>query len=198
MINDAGLTLIKDAEAGLGINARFPDGRFRYRTCYRCPAGVPTIGYGNISSVTDKDVDVKTITEQEANNLLLADLADVCAAVERLTAGYTLNDNQFGALCSLGFNIGTGAAGLAGSTTLRRIKQGDMAGAAEAILWWNKGTVNGVKVVLPGLAIRRAHEATLFQTPMRGGDGRSTGSTPVHENPPGTVQKLVKLALSRG
>ncbi|WP_163616164.1 lysozyme, partial [Klebsiella pneumoniae] len=47
-----------------------------------------------------------------------------------------LPDHAFDALVSLCFNIGQGA--FLRSTLLRRLRAGDRAGAAEAILMWNR------------------------------------------------------------
>ncbi len=47
-----------------------------------------------------------------------------------------------------------GEAALAGSTLLRKANAGDVAGACRENLRWNRGTVHGVSVVLPGLQSR--------------------------------------------
>lgn len=50
------------------------------------------------------------------------------------------------------WNKGEGA--LAGSTLLAKANRGDVIGACRENPRWNKGTVNGVSMVLPGLQIR--------------------------------------------
>ena len=47
-----------------------------------------------------------------------------------------------------------GEAALAGSTLLRKANAGDVVGACRENPRWNRGTVNGVSVVLPGLKSR--------------------------------------------
>lgn len=64
--------------------------------------------------------------------------------------------NQYGAMLSLAYNIGTGA--FARSTCLKRFNAGDIEGAAEALTWFNKA---GGKVVR-GLVRRREAERDLF------------------------------------
>jgi lysozyme len=59
-------------------------------------------------------------------------------------------------MLSLAYNIGPGA--FSGSSVLKRFNQGDMQGAADAFLMWNKG---GGKV-LKGLTRRREAERELF------------------------------------
>ena len=66
-----------------------------------------------------------------------------------------LNQNQFDALVSLVFNIGTGA--FARSTLLKRLNVGDYNGAAEAFLMWRNA---GGK---PILLNRRKREKALFE-----------------------------------
>lgn len=122
---------------------------------YRDSGGVLTIGYGH----TGKDVTVgKTISEQEALDLFDNDIAWAVKCVNDTLTGYPLTQNQFDALVSLTYNIG--ATGFKGSTVVKRIKNGDYKGAAEAITWWNKD--NGK--VVQGLVNRRAKEKALFLT----------------------------------
>lgn len=120
-------------------------------TAYKCPAGVWTIGYGSTGSHVRPGM---TISEAEAEALLRQDLArfenTVAAAVPKAT------QNQFDAMVSLAFNIGTAA--FAQSTVARRAKAGDHKGAATAFALWNKA---GGKV-LPGLTRRRAAESALY------------------------------------
>ena len=62
-----------------------------------------------------------------------------------------LKPHQFDALLSLCFNIGTG--GFKGSTVVKRLNAGDFAGAADAMLMWNKPSM---------LIPRRRRERALF------------------------------------
>lgn len=138
-INEQGLALIKEFE-GCKLQA------------YLCPAGVPTIGYGHTRSATMGQV----ITETEADALLREDLKDAEESVNQLVAA-PINDNQFSALTSFVFNVGSGA--FERSTLLSMLNAG--AGAdtiAAQFLRWNKA--NGEE--LPGLTRRRHAERALF------------------------------------
>lgn len=148
-INDAGLALVKERE---GYLMALPDGRC---TTYYCPAGKLTIGWGCTEGIKPGDV----WTKEQAEAALRRELRSHEAAVMRLVS-VPLNENQFSALVSFSYNVGSGA--LAGSSLLKRLNKGDYAGAQRAFLDWNKATVKGKKVELRGLAIRRAKEAALF------------------------------------
>lgn len=138
-INAEGLALIKQFE-GLRLQA------------YRCPADVPTIGYGSTGSHVRMGM---TITEAEAERLLMEDLERFEKAVADAAPSST--DNQFSAMISLAFNIGIGA--FQKSTVLRKHKAGDHKGAADAFSMWVKAGGR----TLPGLVRRRAAESALYR-----------------------------------
>ena len=144
-INQTGLDLIKRFE-GLRLDA------------YQDVAGIWTIGYGHIKTAKAG----MKITEQQAEDLLRDDLKDAESAVKS-PIKVAINDNEFSALVSLAFNIGRGAFGK--SSALKLLNKDDRIGAADAIELWNKSTVGGKKVVIPGLVARRAAEKGLFLTP---------------------------------
>lgn len=127
---------------------------------YVCPAGVLTIGYGHTGS------DVKPgqrITEAQAEALLLRD-ARAAQLVVRKYVRVKLAPWQEAALISFVFNLGM--ARFSGSTLLRLLNKGDYAQVPAQLARWNKGTVDGVLVVLPGLSRRRASEGRLWSTPQ--------------------------------
>jgi lysozyme len=144
-INEAGLNLIKEFE-GCELKS------------YTCPANVCTIGYGHTRTAKPG----MSITKEKAIALLEEDLGEF----EEFLSSWaeknrtTLTPNEFSALVSFIYNIGSGA--FTGSTAAQRLRTGDRKGAAEAMLWWNKGD-NAEE--LPGLVRRRAAEKTLFLTP---------------------------------
>ena len=70
-----------------------------------------------------------------------------------------LNQNQFDALVSLVFNIGSGA--FLHSTLLKKLNAGDFISAAPEFLRWDKSANH----TLPGLTARRRAEHDLFLTP---------------------------------
>jgi lysozyme len=64
---------------------------------------------------------------------------------------------------SMAYNIGV--AGFRGSSVCRAHNRGDVQAAARAFGLWNKATVGGKKIELPGLTRRRAAEAALYLEP---------------------------------
>lgn len=138
-INKAGLELIKAFE-GL------------YFESYVCPAGVWTIGYGHTGDVEEGSV----ITETEAEELLVEDLRDAESTVDSELVKVKLNGNQFSALVSFVFNVGSGA--FSDSTLLKMLNNSEYQGAADQLLRWNKAGDE----TLPGLTRRRQAERRLF------------------------------------
>lgn len=124
---------------------------------YNDSAGHATVGVGHLihhGPVTAAD---RARYAGFARAGALALLADDIRPRERFVddvVKVSLNQNEFDALVSLVFNIGTGA--FAGSTVLRRLNAGARRAAADAFLMW---VVGG-----PGLAGRRKRERELFLT----------------------------------
>ena len=118
---------------------------------YKCPAGVWTIGYGHIKGVQEGDV----ITETQAHEMLVEELSEYENYIHDLVS-CPLNQNQFDALVSWVFNLGSG--NLASSTLLRVLNSGEYKGVPEQIMRWNKASGK----VLAGLTKRRQAEAELF------------------------------------
>jgi lysozyme len=117
--------------------------------------GVATICAGSTRGVTLGMR--KTLAECTA--LLRAEVAEYRRGLHRYLTAETialrLPARRDAAFTSLAFNVGIGAAGK--STAVRRLNGGDVAGACDAITWWNKA---GQRVVR-GLVIRRAAERDL-------------------------------------
>lgn len=152
MISPAGRDLIAEFEQG-------PSGGPAL-TSYLCPAGVWTIGYGHTRGVAQGD----TLPGLAAAQMLLDDdLVEWADYTERAIGAAPTTQHEFDAMVSLTFNIGV--AGFTNSTVLRLHKKGDKAGAARAFGMWNKATVNGRLVEMPGLTRRRAAETALYLTP---------------------------------
>ena len=141
-----GMRLVENFE---GYEVALPDGGCR---AYRDQVGVPTIGWGHTAGVRMGMV----ITRAQAEACLHDDLAIAEEAVDRLVK-VSLNTNEFDALVSFTFNVGTGALGA--SLLLRLLNAGDRAGAAAQFGRW----VNGNRGPLPGLIARRAEERALFE-----------------------------------
>lgn len=128
---------------------------FRSRR-YLDEAGKPTIGYGHLLGALEA---FDTVTEAEAEALLLNDLATAEGAVNRLVK-VALTQYQYDALVSFVFNVGQGA--FATSTMLKYINQGKMLEAQREFMRWVYVKKNGVKVVSNGLYNRRAADGKLF------------------------------------
>lgn len=161
-INDAGLRLIKEFEAG-------PQGNSQPALMpYRCPAGKWTNGWGNTLGV-EPGVAI-TLARAEADLRRNLDWAEAC--VEQYAhgpGGVAPNDNEFAAMVSLCFNVGADrASGFPGSTVLRLHNRGDKAGAAAAFAMWRKmrDPKSGALVDSAGLLRRRNVEANLYLTPV--------------------------------
>ena len=107
-----------------------------YRSsAYLDPVGIPTICFGETKGV--KMGMTKTRAECEA---MLADsLAEHEVGMEKCLSNHaTIPDKPYGAFLSLTYNIGTGA--FCGSTVRKRAEAGDLKGACNAIMSWNKAT----------------------------------------------------------
>lgn len=134
-LSDNGRRLIQGFE-GLSLKA-YPD------------AAGYSIGYGHYGA---KAGDV--ITRDEAERLFDQDVAKYEAAVSLTTPRAT--QQQFDAMTSLAYNIGTG--GFAGSTVARLHNAGDYAGAADAFRMWVKSQGQ----TLPVLQQRREKERNVY------------------------------------
>jgi len=126
---------------------------------YVCPAGYWTIGYGSIWGVDGKRItpDSDPISEAEGEVLLRRELAHAETAIRALVR-VPLNENQFSALCSWTYNLGSGR--LKTSTLRQKLNRGDYDGAGQEFLKWCMA--GGRK--LPGLVRRRKAELELWQT----------------------------------
>ena len=142
-ISERGLNLIKSYE-GCRL------------TAYRCPANVLTIGWGHTKNVYEG----MSITQNEADRLLVEDVQVYANAVNKYVSKFNFNQNQFDALVSFAYNCGIGSLdSVCSCNTLDEIR-------AELPLY-----VNGGGVRLPGLVRRRNEELALFN------EGSNTSST---------------------
>lgn len=144
-ISENGLNLIKKFE-GLSLKP------------YLCSAGIPTIGWGNTFYENMKRVTLQdeAITEERANSLFnFLVTTNYVNVVNRLVI-VDINQNQFDALVSFVYNLGSG--NFEKSTLLKKVNQSDFIGASLEFEKWNKA---GGKV-LNGLTKRRLSEKKLF------------------------------------
>ncbi len=128
---------------------------------YIDPVGVPTIGIGRIKGVTKEDVFHKrTITKEQAYEYLREDLEDEAKRFIRAWIHVPLLQCQYDALVSFCYNRGAGRF---------REKMVDLVNAekwkeaADTLLLYDFAKRDGKRVVLEGLARRRAAERLLFQ-----------------------------------
>ncbi|MEG1695795.1 MAG: lysozyme [Acinetobacter sp.] len=118
--------------------------------------GVWTIGFG--TTIYPNGIKVKkgdVCTEAQAKAYMAHDLKKFELAVNN-AVNVSLNQNQFDALVSLAYNIGTNA--FKNSTLLKKLNAGDYRGAANQFdVWINAGGKR-----MQGLVNRRAKEKALF------------------------------------
>jgi lysozyme len=125
---------------------------------YLCPAKIPTIGYGNTYYADGKRVTLldKDINKQQAFDMFKEIANRFAKRVDTLVTS-NINQNQFNALVSFAYNVGTG--NFSSSTLLKKInKNPDDLTIKDEFLKWNKA---GGKV-LNGLTNRRNEEADLY------------------------------------
>ena len=132
------LSIIKEFE-GLRLKA------------YYDSVGVLTIGYGHTEGVHLGQV----ITEEEADEFLRHDVEWADAAIKSLVK-VPIIYNQYAALVSFVFNVGTG--NFKNSTLLKLLNSGNLKEAAEQFLLWDHAGGH----VLKGLTNRRQKERALF------------------------------------
>lgn len=119
---------------------------------YHDGAGIPTIGWGHTAGVHMG----QTCTQAQADKWLKEDLQKAIAPLSTLLK-VKLNDNQFCAMASFCFNVGTG--NLAKSHLLTYLNAGKFQEAAQDLLAY----VHDVKGhIEPGLVRRRKAEMDLF------------------------------------
>jgi lysozyme len=130
-----------------------------YRSeAYLDAVGVPTIGYGSTMWNDGKKVKLgETITLEGAGLLLYWEVNRKAVILDSLI----LSQNQYDALTSFIYNIGSGAFGK--STLFKKVKANpNDAAIRDEFLKWNKGRVGGVLIELKGLTRRRIAEADMY------------------------------------
>lgn len=126
-----------------------------YAIGYLDCVNVPTIGWGHTGTIDGKPVYVnQLISLDTATDVLKNDLIKYEMKILTFCNQSYLTQNKLDALVS--FELNTGAA--KSSTIFTLFNQGDMHGAADQLLRWNKA---GGKII-PGLTTRRIAERALF------------------------------------
>lgn len=125
---------------------------------YRCPAGIPTIGYGNTRYMDGRPVRMgdAPITKAQAETMLMHELEACTSAALRMCPVLMHKTYKLAAITDFVFNLGAGR--LQASTLRRRINERNWKDAAREIRRWNKAGGR----VLAGLVARREAEAQLI------------------------------------
>lgn len=128
---------------------------------YRDIAGLRTVGVGHLILPNEDFPDGVQITKERAFEILAQDVHKCEVAIEK-NIPVTLNQNQFDALVSFGFNCGVGVYAKSGVADALRAKE--YSRVPDQLLPWCKARIGGVLKVVPGLLARRRSEGTLFST----------------------------------
>ena len=127
---------------------------------YYDPPGILTVGYGSTTDVQKG----KRYSLDECKARLDADMRGAIEAVDRCVPGLPIN--ALAAFSDAVYNIGPRiACDTRNSTAARLLKAGKIAEACDQLPRWNKATIGGRLVELPGLTKRRAAERALCLTP---------------------------------
>ena len=125
---------------------------------YLCPAKVPTIGYGTTRYFNGVKVSLSDlpITREKGIEYLMNDVRAFELAVDAMAVD-TLNQNQFNALVSFAYNLGSNA--LRTSTLLKRVNANpnDPMIAGQFMRW-----IYADGRMLDGLVRRRKAESELY------------------------------------
>ena len=147
-------------KAGLGLIKRWEG--FRSKP-YLDGGSVATIGYGSTYYRDGRKVTLKDrpLTEPEAYALMVDILdRDFVPKIDKMIH-VEIGQNMMDAMCSLAYNIGSGAFGK--STLLKKVNSLDFGGAALEFEKWCKD--NGR--VVQGLLNRRREEKALFEKDIK-------------------------------
>lgn len=142
------MTLMKISQAGIDLIKKFEGCKL---CAYRDSVGIPTIGYGHTKGVKMG----MCITQKQADDFLREDVGICEKALNTCCTNFT--QNQFNALCSWIFNLGTANFN---SSTMRKYiiaRRGDVEITDQLVKWHNAGG----KPLL-GLKRRRIAEANMF------------------------------------
>lgn len=173
---------LKTGQAGLNLIKQFEGCRL---TAYKCPAGVWTIGYGHTAGVTSG----QTITQEKADALLVEDVERFEKNVNKYYNKYKWSQNEFDALVSFAFNLGSIDQLTAGGTRSREV-------IAQKMLQYNKAAGK----VLAGLTRRRQAEKELFLKNCTGATIKAADELPtLREGSRGLyVEELQEMLKKRG
>ncbi len=170
---------MKISNKGLNLIKKYEGCRL---TAYKCPAGIWTIGYGHTAGVKPG----MTITQTQADAFLKQDIGRFEKLVEKYHDKYSWNQNEFDALVSFAFNIGSIDKLTAGGARSREV-------IAAKLLEYDKA---GGKT-LTGLVKRRKEEQALFITLTETGGNMSAGASQKGVLKPGSRGEEVRRLQER-
>jgi lysozyme len=142
---------MKTSQKGIELIKKHEGLRLR---SYLCAAGHYTVGFGHTRTAAAN----LTISRQLAEDLLMQDLQFAEIAVS--SSGVLLNQNQFDALVSFAFNLGSTA--FRGSSLLKKIR---LNASEDEIRHQFSRWVHAKGKPIPGLIARRTDEANLYFLP---------------------------------
>ena len=123
---------------------------------YNDPPGILTVCYGSTTNV----VKGKKYSLDECKARLDTDMMNAINQVDKCAP--SLPDNVLAAFSDAVYNMGPKiACDKQNSTAARLLAKGDITGACNQLPRWNRATVAGVSIELPGLTKRRAAERNL-------------------------------------
>ena len=133
-------------------------------TSYICPAGVPTIGYGNTRYPEGQNVRLgESISQQRAEEMLNLEIQQTADILETdIPFWASMSSNQKAALISFAFNLGAYFYGLPGFSTISRVlKNHEWDQVPDALLLYR----NPGSHFEEGLRRRRIKEGHIWSTP---------------------------------
>lgn len=172
--------MMKISKTGLELITKWEGVRL---SPYKDIAGKETIGVGHLIKPGEH---YTFISREQALEILSKDVEDCERALNNSFPG-KLNQNQFDALISFGFNCGTGV--YKNSSVSSAILNSKFEDVPAGLFMWCKAVVNGNKIPVEGLLNRREHEAQIFT-------GTSQQSRSMNKNEIINVQKnLAQIGL---
>ena len=145
----------RTAAASLAVAIAIPAEGLR-QWAYYDPPGILTVCYGSTTDVQKG----KKYSLDECKARLDDDMRAAIATVDACAPGLPVP--VLAAFGDAVYNIGPKiACDTTHSTAARLLKAGDLAGACQQLPRWDKASVGGVMVSLPGLTKRRAKEMDL-------------------------------------
>ena len=126
---------------------------------YKDIAGLRTIGIGHLIKPGENFPDGVAITKEQALELLAQDVK-LCEDSIKKNIKVPLEQNQFDALVSFGFNCGIGV--YSSSDACKSLNAGNYEAVPEKLLLWSTVKINGKMQINQGLYNRRKSEGELF------------------------------------